>query len=163
MSGDRLQFRRTDDGAFVAPLELSYPYARTVGDVLGRFFTSLRDGRIEGTRGDDGRVFVPPAEFDPMSGAPCTEWVSVAETGTVTTWSWQAPAKPDQPLDHPFAWALIRLDGADVPLLHAVDAGTPEAIRTGARVAVRWAGERHGGITDIACFDLVAGDVEGAS
>jgi hypothetical protein len=59
-----------------------------------------------------------------------------------------------QPLDRPFAWALIKLDGADTPLIHAVDAGEPEAIRTGARVHVHWADEPVGAITDIAYFAL---------
>ncbi|MFM7870664.1 MAG: DNA-binding protein, partial [Actinomycetota bacterium] len=54
-----------------------------------------------------------------------------------------------------FAWALVVLDGADVPVLHAVDAGDPTRIATGSRVRVRWAEERTGGMTDIACFDLL--------
>ena len=59
-----------------------------------------------------------------------------------------------QPLGHPFGWALIRLDGADTALLHAVDAGAPEQLRTGMRVRPRWAAGRAGsGITDIACFE----------
>lgn len=135
---------------------LSYPYKRTVGTALSRFFTSLREGRIEGTRDQDGALYVPPIEFDPVSGAPCTEWAEVAATGTVVGWSWQPEPKADNPLAHPFAWALVLLDGADKPMLHAVDAGSPEAIATGTRVAVRWAAERVGAITDIACFDIVS-------
>jgi uncharacterized protein len=144
------------DGCFTAPLTVAYPYARTVGDTLARFFTSLRSGVIEGTRGSDGRVYVPPAEFDPITGAQLTEWVTVEPHGTVTTWAWQAEPQPDQPLDRPFAWALVQLDGADVEMLHAVDAGSPDAMHTGARVAVRWAEERVGGINDIAYFELEA-------
>lgn len=155
MSAASINYQRADDGSFTAPLLLSYPYSRTVGGTLARFFTSLRDGRIEGTRGADGRVIVPPAEFDPLTGAPCTEWVQVAEQGTVTSWAWQSQPQPDQPLDRPFAWALILLDGADVEMLHAVDAMTSAAIATGSRVKVRWAAECSGGITDIACFDLL--------
>ena len=83
------------------------------------------------------------------------EWVTLPETGTVTTWAWQSVPQPDQPLDRPFAWAMITLDGADVPLLHAVDAGDMSRIRTGSRVKVRWSAERNGGIRDIACFDLI--------
>ena len=150
------EYQRTDDGCYIAPLAVAYPYSRTVGDTLARFFTSLRSGVIEGTKGSDGRVYVPPAEFDPTTGAALTEWVTVGAEGTVTTWAWQAEPQPDQPLTHPFAWALVKLDGADVEMLHAVDAGSPEAMHTGARVAVRWAAERVGGIKDIACFDLVA-------
>ena len=83
--------------------------------------------------------------------------MTLAETGTVVTWAWQSAPQPDQPLERPFAWALITLDGADVPLLHAVDAGDIARIRTGSRVKVRWADERSGGIRDIACFDLLEG------
>ena len=108
---------------FVAPLEVAYPYKRTVGTLLSRFFMSLQEGRLEGTRGSDGRVYFPPAEFDPVTGAQLDEWVTLPETGTVTTWAWQSVPQPDQPLDRPFAWAMITLDGAHVPLLHAVDAG----------------------------------------
>ena len=105
MSGATTDYHRADDGCFTAPLVVSYTYSRTVGVTLARFFTSLRDRRIEGTRGSDGRVYVPPAEFDPITGAACTEWVQVGEHGTVTSWAWQSAPQPDQPLDHPFAWA----------------------------------------------------------
>jgi hypothetical protein len=142
---------------FVAPLEVSYPYKRTVGTLLSRFFTSLSECRLEGTRGSDGRVYFPPAEFDPVTGAQLTEWVSLSDTGTVSTWAWQSTPVEGQPLAHPFAWALITIDGADVPMLHAVDAGSPDNIATGTKVKVRWAEERPGGVTDIACFDVVGG------
>jgi len=148
------QGRREGD-VFVAPLEVSYPYKRTVGIALSRFFASLMEGRLEGTRGSDGRVYFPAAEFDPITGARLDEWVEVSDTGTVASWTWQPKPSAGQPLDRPFAWALVVLDGADVPVLHAVDAGSVDRIATGARVKVRWAAERTGGITDIACFDLV--------
>ncbi len=145
------------NGVFVAPLEVAFPYKRTVGTLLSRFFTSLQQCHLEGTRGSDGRVYFPPAEFDPLTGAQLNEWVTLPDTGTVTTWVWQAIPEDGQPLAHPFAWALIILDGADVPILHAVDALRSDRIATGTRVKVRWAQERNGGITDIACFDVLGG------
>jgi uncharacterized OB-fold protein len=105
-------------------------------------------------RGSDGRVHVPPAEFDPVTYERLTEIVPVASVGTVVSWTWQPEPLEGQPLDRPFAWALITLDGADTPLLHAVDAGSSDAIRTGARVHVHWADEPVGSITDIAYFAL---------
>lgn len=144
-----------EDGTFVAPLVVSYPYSRTVGTQLSRFFTSLMEGRLEGTRGSDGRVYFPPAEFDPLTGEQLTDWVSLSEEGSVTSWTWQAQPEEGHPLDRAFAWALVVLDGADVPVLHAVDAGDPARIATGSRVRVRWAEERSGGMTDIACFDVL--------
>jgi uncharacterized OB-fold protein len=57
-----------------------------------------------------------------------------------------------QPLKHPFAWALIRLDGADTAMLHAVDAGAADEMRTGMRVTARWAASTVGDIRDIEGF-----------
>ena len=143
------------DGAFSAPFVVSYPYSRTVGPHVGRFLTGLRNGRIEGVRVSDGRVLVPPPEFDPATGAPLDDWVAVADEGTVVSWAWVPEPLEGQPFDRPFAYALIRLDGADSGFLHAVDVATPVELRTGARVRARWATEREGAVTDIACFEVV--------
>ena len=138
-------------------MKLSFDYTRSVGPVLGQFFTALRDRRIVGVRGSDGRVHVPPAEYDPVTYEPLREMVPVASVGTVVSWTWQPEPLEGQPLDRPFAFALIKLDGADTPLLHAVDvgaAGSSDSISTGARVHVHWADEPAGAITDIAYFAL---------
>ncbi len=137
-----------------APLGLSFDYTRSTGPVLGQFFTALRERRIVGVRGSDGRVYVPPAEYDPVSYEQLTEIVPVASVGTVVSWSWQPAPLEGQPLQAPFAWALIKLDGADVPMLHAVAAESPDAISTGTRVHVHWADETVGAITDIAHFAI---------
>ena len=137
-----------------APLTLSFDYTRSVGPTLGKFFTALRNRQVLGVRGSDGRVHVPPAEYDPVTYEPLGEMVPVASVGTVASWTWQPEPIGGEPLDRPFAWALIKLDGADTPLLHAVDAGSPDAISTGARVHVHWADDTVGAITDIAYFAL---------
>jgi hypothetical protein len=144
-------------GAAIAPMTapyvLQYVYRRSVGPVIGRFLTGLRDGRIEGVRTSTGKVIVPPTEYDPDSGEPALEFVEVGQAGRVTTWAWVDTPRRFQPLDRPFAWALIQLDGADTALLHAVDAGTPARMATGMRVRVRWREQRVGAIGDIACFE----------
>jgi hypothetical protein len=133
---------------------LEFPYTRSLGPVIGRFFDGLRERRIEGIRTSSGRVIVPPTEYDPDTGASLgDDWVAVRDTGAVTTWTWVGHPRASAPLDRPFAWALIRLDGADTPMLHAVDAGAESNMRTGMRVRVRWRDERAGHITDIACFE----------
>ncbi len=139
-----------------APLTLSFDYTRSVGPTLGEFFTALRARRVLGVRGSDGRVHVPPTEYDPVTYEPLGEMVPVSAVGTVVSWTWQPDRIEGQPLDRPFAWALIKLDGADTPLMHAVDVGAagPSAISTGARVHVHWADETVGAITDIAYFAL---------
>ncbi|GFG54380.1 DNA-binding protein [Mycolicibacterium agri] len=141
-----------------APLKVSFDYNRSVGPLLSKFFTALRERRIVGVRASDGRVLVPPAEYDPVTYQPLTEVVPVASVGTVLSWTWQSQPLEGQPLDRPFAWALIKLDGADTPLLHAVDVESADAISTGARVHAHWVDEPVGAITDIAYFSL--GDTE---
>lgn len=131
-----------------APLTLSFDYTRSVGPTLGAFFTALRSRRIVGIRGSDGRVHVPVVEYDPVTAAKLTEIVPVSSVGTVLSWTWQAEPLQGQPLDRPFAWALIKLDGADTALLHAVDG----PVRTGDRVHAHWVQEPVGAITDIAWF-----------
>ncbi|HYQ36075.1 MAG TPA: OB-fold domain-containing protein, partial [Mycobacterium sp.] len=139
-----------------APLTLSFDYTRSVGATLSKFFTALRDRHIVGVRGSDGRVHVPPAEYDPVTYEPLAEMVPVSSVGTVASWTWQPEPLEGQPLDRPFAWALIKLDRADTLLMHAVDVGAagPDAIRTGTRVHAHWADETVGAITDIAYFAL---------
>ncbi len=136
-----------------AELRMNFDYTRSVGPVLGRFLTALRAGQILGVRGSDGRVLVPPSEYDPVTAAPLDDFVEVASTGTVRSWSWVQEPLPGQPFDRPFAYALVRLDGADTDLLHAVDVASPDELSVGMRVRVRWASERTGSIRDIACFE----------
>ncbi len=136
-----------------APLEIGFDYTRSLGPVLGEFMTALAGRRILGSRGADGRVHAPPFEYDPVTSAPPAGLVEVGPEGTVTSWTWVAEPLEGQPLAHPFAWALIRLDGADTAMLHAVDAGSPAAMAAGRRVRVRWAASPVGHIRDIACFE----------
>ncbi|MEV7544346.1 OB-fold domain-containing protein [Streptomyces sp. NPDC089915] len=136
-----------------APLVVEFPFTRSLGPVQSAFLTGLREGVVLGVRTSAGAVMVPPVEYDPVTADELRELVEVAPTGTVTTWAWNGEPRPQQPLAAPFAWVLVRLDGADTALLHALDAPGPEAVRTGMRVRVRWAAERTGAITDIACFE----------
>jgi uncharacterized OB-fold protein len=146
-----------DDDVLRAPHVLEFPYVRSTGPVVGAFFTGLRQGRLVGIRSpaDDGRVVVPPTEYDPVTGEDTTDVVEVGPAGTVTTWAWASAPRPDQPLDRPFAWALVRLDGADTALLHVVDTeGSVDAMASGMRVTARFrpAEERSGTWRDLECF-----------
>ncbi|MBO3744954.1 OB-fold domain-containing protein [Streptosporangiaceae bacterium NEAU-GS5] len=120
--------------------------------MIGRFLTELRDARLVGVRTAAGRTLVPPLEYDPDSGEPVTnEWVDVGPAGTVEAVTWVDEPREQHPLDRPFAWALIKLDGADTALVHAVE-GDPKTLKKGTRVRPRWRTERTGSITDIECF-----------
>ncbi|MEW2358070.1 OB-fold domain-containing protein [Spirillospora sp. NPDC029432] len=141
-------------------LEFPGGYTRSVGPVIGRFLTELRDGRLVGVRTAGGKVLVPPLEYDPADGEAVTdEFVEVGPAGTVRTWSWVSRPLKTHPLDRPFAWAMVRMDGADTDLLHALDMGVfeegadaPKTLKTGMRVRPKWRAERAGAIGDIECF-----------
>ena len=135
-----------------APHVLEYPYSRSVGPVIGKFLGGLKVGVVLGVRTPSGAVLCPPLEYDPETGEATEGFVEVGPGGTVTTWTWTDP-RQGQPLDHPFAWALIKLDGADTALLHSVDAGDESAMATGMRVRVRFREEPKGHINDIECFE----------
>ncbi|MGJ3508587.1 Zn-ribbon domain-containing OB-fold protein [Enemella sp. A6] len=131
-----------------APLDLFFDYQRSTGPAIGAFVTAVRDGRLLGGRTADRRVVVPPPEYDPATGDPITDFVDVGPAGTVLSYSWQAEPQPEHPLETPFAWVLVQLDGADTPLLHVLQAEASE-LEVGMRVQARWADERAGRITDL--------------
>jgi uncharacterized protein len=145
----------------VADHSLEFPggYTRSVGPVIGRFMTELRDGRIVGVRSAAGRVLVPPVEYDTDGTAVTDEFVTVGPVGVVKAWSWVSRPRSGHPLDRPFAWALIALDGADTTMLHVIDFGQaepgakpPQELATGLAVRPKWRAERVGSIKDIECF-----------
>jgi uncharacterized OB-fold protein len=144
----------TDSEVLHAEHRLEYPYSRSTGPVIGAFLTALRDGRFVGATGATGQVIVPPTEYDPVTGDDVGELVEVGPGGTIETWAWVSTPLRKHPLQTPFAWALITLDGADTAMLHIVDAGTESAMSTGMRVTATFkpAEERIGAMADLVSF-----------
>jgi uncharacterized OB-fold protein len=136
-------------------MKVEFDYTRSLGPVLSRFMSALAQRQVVGGRLSDGRVVVPPPEFDPVTHLAVDDLVPVSSHGVVQTWSWVPEPVPGQPLAQPFAFAHVLLDGADAPLLHAVSVDSVDQMRTGMRVKVRWAEELTGTIRDIAYFEPV--------
>jgi uncharacterized OB-fold protein len=129
---------------------LEFPYSRTLGPVTGAFMAGLRDARLLASCTRSGRVLMPPLEHDPDTGqAVEPDLVEVGPGGTVETWTWVSDPTPRQPLDRPFAFALVKPDRADTAMVHVVDVGSPDAMSAGMRVTPRWKAERQGRIDDI--------------
>ncbi|CUU56070.1 hypothetical protein Ga0074812_106325 [Parafrankia irregularis] len=132
--------------------KVEFPYRRSLGPVVGAYVAALGQRRLTGVRAG-GRVLVPPLEYDPETGeASDPTPVDVGPAGTVRTWTWVPEPTRAHPFDHPFAFALIQLDGADTALFHAVDAGDPAAMTTGLRVVPRWRDTPRGHLDDLVCF-----------
>jgi uncharacterized OB-fold protein len=131
---------------------LEFPYRRSLGPVVGGFFTGLRDGKVLASRTKDGRVLCPPLEYDPETGEAVQDGlIEVSSEGVVEHATFIDSPMRKHPLQTPFSWALVKLDGADTSLLHAVDG----RVGAGDRVKIRWRTERTGNITDIECFETL--------
>ncbi len=131
---------------------LEFPYRRSLGPVVGGFFTGLRDGKVLASRTKDGRVLCPPLEYDPETGVAVEpDLIEISGEGVVELATYVEQPMRKHPLSEPFTWALVKLDGADTALLHAARG----CVAKGDRVKISWRSERTGNITDIECFDRV--------
>jgi len=99
----------------------------------------------------DSFIIFSEVHYNPR-GDDTDEFVEVGPSGVVTSWAWVNSPRESHPLAHPFAFALVQLDGADTALLHVVDTGSEDAMSTGMRVTPKWAAETIGRIQDIECF-----------
>jgi uncharacterized OB-fold protein len=151
------------DISSVAPLRqrqsLEFPYKHSTGETVGRFLAALKEQKkIWGQRVNGQGVVVPPLGYSEIDGSNAGEWVEVKDTGKIT-----AAARVDHPIERlhpsttPFAFVLVKLDGADTALAHIVKDDL-DRVAVGARVEAVWAGDeaRVGSIRDIACFRIIA-------
>ncbi len=143
-----------------APMRLDvvseFPYKHSTGEVIGRFLAGLKEQkRIWGQRVAGQGVVVPPLGYSEVDASAGGEWVEVQPTGTVTAVAVvREPIANLHPVDRPFAFVLVKLDGADTALAHVVTDDL-DTLRVGARVEAVWAAERTGSIRDIECFRVV--------
>src|SRR5512143_2192996 len=118
---------------------MEFPYKHSTGETVGRFLAGLKEQRrIWGQRVAGLGVVVPPVGYSEADGSDGGEWVEVSETGTVTAVAHvEHPLTDLHPSNAPFAFVLVKLDGADTALAHVVTEN-PAAIRVGPRVTAVW-------------------------
>jgi uncharacterized OB-fold protein len=137
---------------------MEFTYRHSTGETIGRFLAGLKEQKkIWGQRVAGQGVVVPPLGYSEIDGSAGGEWVEVADRGVVTACAVvHHPLPRLHPSDRPFAFVLVRLDGADTALAHVVTDDLAR-LRVGARVEAVWKadGERTGSLKDIACFRLV--------
>jgi uncharacterized OB-fold protein len=149
-------------GTSVAPLHerrvMEFPYKHSTGQTVGRFLAGLKDQKmIWGQRVTGQGVVVPPVGYSEVDGSDAGEWVAVKDTGVVTAAAVvHHPIEGLHPSSTPFAFALVRLDGADTAMAHVVTENLDQ-LKVGARVQAVWApdDQRTGTIRDIACFRII--------
>ena len=139
-------------------MTVKFPYKRSTGEVTGRFLAGLKEQKkIWGRRVSGQGVVVPPNSYSEIDAKAGGDWVEVKDEGVVTAVGVvQKPVADLHPSDRPFAYVLVKLDGADTALAHIVRERIGE-LKVGSRVKAVWAADdaRKGTIRDIDCFKLV--------
>ena len=67
------------------PLTLEFDYTRSLGPVLSQYISGLGARQVIGGVLSDGRVAVPPPDFDPVTHEAVTRMQPVAAEGSVVT------------------------------------------------------------------------------
>lgn len=139
-------------------LVMEFPYKHSTGETIGRFLAGLKEQKkIWGQRAAGLGVVVPPLGYSEIDASDASEWVEVKDTGTITaTAVVRHPIADLHPFETPFAFVLVKLDGADTALAHVVK-GDLDELAIGSRVQAVWKADdqRVGSIRDIECFRLL--------
>lgn len=135
-------------------------YAWDDGVAIGRYLAELKRGRIIARMCYKcKRIMIPPRMFCELCFRPTDEWIYVADTGVVNTYSivhvnWDASRRgKDEP---PLIPAVIEIDGASkgMGIMHMLGGVDPGRVAIGMKVKAVWKPEadRAGAITDILYF-----------
>ena len=138
----------------IVPGAIIMPYKYFAGACASKFFIELRDNkRIMGIRCPlCNRVYVPPCSTCACCFSKLDEWVEVDKRGTVTSYAMVNYHLPVHPVEAPFFYGIIQLDGADTGLVHFLGEVGLEEVRIGMRVEAVFKQQGEGNILDIKYF-----------
>ena len=141
-------------GTFVIEGKIDLPASFSCGAVASRFFIEMRDNkRIMGTRCPNcNRVYVPPRATCKTCFGQLSEWVQVSDRGTLLSYATVHQPGPVQPVEPPFVYGIVQLDGADTGLVHLLGEVDLERLRVGMRLQAVFQDKRNGNILDIKYF-----------
>ncbi|MBI5249355.1 MAG: Zn-ribbon domain-containing OB-fold protein [Desulfomonile tiedjei] len=138
--------------------QIAVPYTWWVGEVGSKFLIALRDeAKIIGNRCTKcNTTYVPPRKNCGSCFTDIYEFVELGNEGIVSAHTVVRFKYPLQPVESPFAYALIRLDGADVGLVHIIKRDL-DRLKNGVRVKAQFKdpSERTGHILDIDSFQII--------
>jgi len=100
---------------------------------------------------------VPPRKSCPFCFVDTGSWIRLTGMGIIETFTIVKRDTLIQPVKAPFAYAVIRLHGADTGLVHLLGEVAPENIQEGMAVEAVFAEERQGSLLDIAYFKPMGG------
>jgi uncharacterized OB-fold protein len=129
------------------------------GAVRSKFLTELRDNkRIMGTRCPEcDLVYVPARSICLRCFNNLNDFVEVGTGGVVTAYTVVNARQPYYPVEPPFIYAIIQLDGASTGLVHLLGGVDPEKVKVGMRVRAVFKRKRVGSVLDIKYFRPAGG------
>lgn len=132
-------------------------YKWDAGVAIGRYLNGLKKGVLLGRSCKHcGRVLIPPRMFCEWCFKHTSEWITLADTGHVNTFSLCYVTWDMKRLTEPQIPAVIEIDGASkgFGILHLLGEVDPFKIRIGMAVRAVWKPPeaRQGAITDIKYF-----------
>ncbi|MHB2020663.1 MAG: Zn-ribbon domain-containing OB-fold protein [Candidatus Xenobia bacterium] len=136
------------------------PYRYAVGEHATRFLGGLKDGQILASRClHCGLVLVPPRPLCVRCRETRSETISVGPQGTLVGWTVLSFPFLDPhtgaPRPLPYAYGMIRFDGADNTFQYFLEETDASRLRFGARVEARFNAERNGRLDDLLPFRVV--------
>jgi uncharacterized OB-fold protein len=136
--------------------QISIPYTWWVGEIGSRFLIGLRDeNKFLGNRCKScSTVYVPPRKNCGRCFKDIDEWVELGSEGVITAHTIVRFQYPLHPIQGPFAYAVIKLDGADVGLVHIIK-GKLDKLRNGVRVKALFKKDCTGHILDVDSFQII--------
>lgn len=150
---------REENGVLIHEGVIRVPYTWAAGKPASKFYTGLRNRKIYGIRCPDCHlVFVPPKKTCHRCFSELSDWVEVNDTGTLETFTVVHYFEPGlHPIEPPFAYGIIKLDGADTGMVHLIRAKDYGLLKEGSRVKAVFRKKPRGTYFDISYFKLVRG------
>ena len=139
---------------------IKVPYSWSAGEVGTSYLESLRDKKkFLGTRCPECNiVYHVPRMHCPDCFTECERYVELGSEGDLVTYTIARKHHPQlSPLDAPFGYGVIRLDGADTGFVHLLAEFEEGDLKAGARVEAVFADERVGSVLDVRYFRPVKG------
>ena len=102
-----------------------------------------------------GEIYVPPKMICFKCFEKMEEWVEVGNKGTVKGFTIITHSTPVMPLEPPFAYALINLDGSTTDIIHLIKETDPKKLKEGIRVEAVFKEKPRKRITDIEYFKVI--------
>jgi uncharacterized OB-fold protein len=136
---------------------LDYTYNYRVGPYLEKYIKGLGEKKVLGVKCPGcSKVAVPPRKICGTCNKVMDEWVEVGPEGTVENFT-IGHVKLDrgavEKLDPPQLLAMIKLDGATVPLMGEIKGLEPAGLEKGLRVKAVFKDPAEDSVADLSHFE----------